>query len=166
MDVKDFIRVRVISKSNFRDYYNIRFLDLDREDCGIYFRKNDFWSLSPPRARSPGQLQEEEQVHVQVDQVETERAEYNSHPSRQISPFMECSRSESVRSDRVYRLPVGSSVDQLSPKSRKKARMLHLPPQQEFMRANIAQTLAGRSGSSTPQARIAGFLDKVLLGRK
>ena len=42
LGINDFIRAQVISKSNFKDYYNIKFPDTDRPKCGIYFRKGDF----------------------------------------------------------------------------------------------------------------------------
>ena len=48
VELQEFIRVSVISRSYFRDYYNIKFIDQDRPKCGIYFRKGDFWSFTRP----------------------------------------------------------------------------------------------------------------------
>ena len=66
----------------------------------------------------------------------------------------------SIRSDRVYRLPVDQSQSQLSPRSRRRASQLRLPPQQEYMRSAIARSLAPPSSSPTPQ------LERVILGKK
>ena len=38
----DFMRAKIISKSNFRYYFNIRFVDLDRPDAGIYLKSGEF----------------------------------------------------------------------------------------------------------------------------
>ena len=36
MDEEDFAKVKILSRSNYRYYYNIRFLELERPDTGIY----------------------------------------------------------------------------------------------------------------------------------
>ena len=46
------MRAKIISKSNYRYYYNIRFVDLDRPDADIYLRPGEFWSRSQPVRRS------------------------------------------------------------------------------------------------------------------
>ena len=173
----DFVKVKIISKSNYRYYYNIRFMDLDRPDAGIYFRPQDFWSHSLPVRRSqqeddgddgdPGDavedLAEEAAGPPPVEYVREGRGQ----PSyRQISPIMSQFGSSSIRSDRVYRLPVDQSEIRLSPRTRDRARRLRLPPQQEFMRSAIARSLAPPPNSPTLQARVTGFLEKMFLGKK
>ena len=37
LEERDFVKVRILSKSNYRYYYNIQFLELKRPDAGIYF---------------------------------------------------------------------------------------------------------------------------------
>ena len=163
MESQQFVRVRIISKSNFKDYFNIRFMDLDRPDCGIYFRENDFWSFSRPSL-----LQEDnDQVDPPVDlqpPIEEERRSRSHRESRLTSPYL--SQEDALRSDGVCMIPGDESLLQLSPKSRKRAKKLNLPPEQEFMRTNMARALAARPGSNAPQSRVGGFIDKLLLGRK
>ena len=69
-------------------------------------------------------------------------------------------------SDRiVYRLPDDQFCHQLSPRSKKKADRLRLPPEQEYMRSAIGRSLAS-SSSSAPKSRMANFMEKVILGKK
>ena len=87
-----------------------------------------------------------------------------SRDSRQVSPYM--TQQDALRTDGVCVLPVDELREQLSPRSRRRARRLNLPPEQEFMRSSMARALAARPGASTPQSRVVGFLDKILLGKK
>ena len=96
--------------------------------------------------------------------IEQEREGRGQPSHRQISPVTTQFGSSSFRSDRVYRLPEDQSIMQLSPPSRRRARRLRLPPQQEFMRLAIACSLAPSANSPTPQARLTGFLEKIFLG--
>ena len=48
MEERGFVKVKIKSKSNYRFYYNIWFMEIDRPDAGIYFRPGDFWSHSVP----------------------------------------------------------------------------------------------------------------------
>ena len=160
--------MKVILRSNFRHYYNIRFLDEEKPDAGIYFYKGDFWSLSVPYKKPIDDGDRIEKMEPVEPPVELERRGGDYSLSRQVSPVMSMSNagSSSIRSDRVYRLPQDDSLSLLSPKSRKRAKRLRLPPQQSYMRSAIARSLAPPPDSATPQARLSGFLEKVLLGKK
>ena len=92
-----------------------------------------------------------------------ERRSHSYRNSRQISPYG--SQSDVLRSDNVCLLPADEIRDQLSPKSRKRAKKLRLPPEQEFMRSSMARALTAKPGSNIPQSRVAGFFDKILLGK-
>ena len=169
---ENFVKVRIISKSNYRYYYNINFMEIGRPNAGIYLRPNDFWSHSLPVPREPAQehLEDLEIVQEQDDnllpQIEQER-QSGSQPSshRQISPMLSHYGASSIRSDRVYRLPVDQFCHQLSPRSKKKADRLRLPPEQEYMRSAIGRSLAS-SSSSAPKSRMTNFMEKVILGKK
>ena len=120
------MRAKIISKSNFRYYYNIRFVDLDRPDAGIYLKPGEFWSRSQPVRRSPQEdvgddgdpgdnveaLAEEAEGPLPV---EHEREGREQPSLRQISPVMSQFGSSSFRSDRVHRLPENQSEMHLSP---------------------------------------------------
>ena len=162
MESRDFVRVQVISKSNYRNYFNIKFLDIDRPDCGIYFRKNDFWSFSQP-VMIQQLVPVDDQPHHHPP-VEAERRSRSHRLSRQVSPNV--SQHDVLRSDGVCVLPEDNIKDQLSPKSRRRARKLNLPPEQEWMRSCMARSLSAKPGSKPPQSRVAGFIDKILLGKK
>ena len=158
-DCQDFVRVQIVSKSNFKDYYNIKFLDSDRPKCGIYFKKGDFWSFSLPvliEEVLPGGIQ----LHPPPP-VELERRSRSQRGSRQVSP-----NQSAFRTDNVCVLPEDNLKDLLSPRSRRRARRLNLPPEQEYMRSSMARALTAKPGSSVPQSRVAGFLDKILLLKK
>ena len=107
-----------------------------------------------------------EEVAGHIPPVEQEREGRGQSSYRQISPLMSQFGSSSIRSDRVYRLPVDQSEIELSPRSRDRARRLRLPPQQEYMRSAIARSLPPPPNSPTPQARVVGFLEKMILGKK
>ena len=47
----DFVKVKIISKSNYRYYSNFRYLELDHPDAGAFLRPNDFWSHTLPVRR-------------------------------------------------------------------------------------------------------------------
>ena len=166
IDNNDWSRVQIISKSNFRHYFNFKYLDEDRPNNGIYFKPGDFWSHSRPVPR-------EDHQHVGLgdvihDPVEVERGDSDrfQRMSRRLSPLLSRSDLSRMRTDRVLVLPEDNLTEQLSPKTKKRARRLHLPPEQEFMRSAMAKSLAPLPGSATPQSRISNFLDKVLLGKK
>ena len=165
--------VKIISKSNFRYYYNIRFLEIERPDAGIYLRPNNFWSHSIPVPKESVQ-EHHNDVEVNQDQDDEhlppieQKREGRSQPSshRQISPVLSQYDASSIRSDRVYRLPVDQFQHQLSPRSKKKADRLKLPPEQEFMRSAIGRSLASSSNSSAPQSRMVNFMEKIILRKK
>ena len=71
-----------------------------------------------------------------------------------------------VFSSGVCVLPRDDVKDQLTPKSRRRAKKLNLPPEQEYMRSSMARALTVKPGSSVPQSRVAGFLDKFLPTKK
>ena len=52
LNCKDWMRVQIISmqkpSSVHCDYYNVRFLDLDREDDGIYLEPGSYWTFGSP----------------------------------------------------------------------------------------------------------------------
>ena len=80
--------------------------------------------------------QEQDDDHLPPIEQEGEgRSQPSSH--RQISPMLSQYGASSIRSDRVYRLPVDQFHHQLSPRSKKKADRLKLPPEQEYMRSAI-----------------------------
>ena len=159
----DFIRARVISKSNYKDYFNIRFLDLPRPDCGIYFRKGDFWSFDKPLLRQDQHHQDDPPLPVQPP-PEIERRGHSSRDSRQVSPYM--TQEDALKSYGVCMLPHDDMSERLSPRSKKRARKLHLPPEQEYMRSSLARALSAKPGDAKPQSRVVGFLDKLMPSRK
>ena len=169
---KNFVKVRIISKSNYRHNYNIRFLDIERSDARIYLKPNDFLSHSLPIPKEPDQerLEDMEVAQEQDDDllppIEQER-QGRSQPSshRQISPMSSQHIVSSFQPDRVYRLPDDQFRHQLSPCSKKKADRLSLPPEQEYMRSVIGRSLAS-SSLSAPKSRMANFMEKVILGKK
>ena len=171
LDEETFVKVKIISKSNFRHYYNIRFLETERPDAGIYLNRNDFWSHSLPVPKEPDQehLADLEVVQEQDNEllppIEQERRGRHQSSHRQIFPTLYQHSISSVRSDRVYRLPSDQFRDQLSPRSKKKADSLCLPPEQEYMRSVVGRSLAS-SKSSAPVSRMANFMERVILGKK
>ena len=96
--------------------------------------------------------------------VEAERRSRSHRSSRQVSPNI--TQYDAIRSDGVCVLPEDKVKDQLTPKSRRRARKLNLPPEQEWMRSSMARSLSTKPGSKPPQSRVAGFIDKILLGKK
>ena len=163
-----FVKVRIISKSNYRFYYNIRYLEIDRPDGGVCLEPNGFWSRTLPVPTNDDQEHVEEVVQVHEDEVlppieEERRGRYTSM-QRQVSPMIYQHGISSLRPDRVYRLPEDQFKDQLSPKSRRRANDLSLAPQQEYMRSAIGRSLAS-SKSSDPALKVFNVVKKVL-GKK
>ena len=64
-----FVKVKIISKSNYRYYYNIRFLELNRPDGGVCLEPNGYWSCTLPVPANTDQERVEEDVQVQEDEV-------------------------------------------------------------------------------------------------
>ena len=157
-----------MSKSNYRFYYNIQYLEVDRPNGGVCLEPNGFWSRTIPVPINNVQEHVEEVVQVQEDEVlppvEEERRGRHTSMQRQVSPMLYQHGISSLRSDRVYRLPEDQFRDQLSPKSKKRADDLSLAPQQEFMRSAIARSLAS-SRSSVPTSKVIKVVKKVL-GKK
>ena len=119
LDIMDWTRVRIISRSNFRYYYNIRFIDYDRPDDGIYFRPGEVWSHDQPVPHH----QEPQEDHPIVDEdslpppeLERQNLDVNYHLSEPIiSPILEQAGSSRIRRDRVYTLPEDDLRCHLSP---------------------------------------------------
>ena len=51
-DFKDWIRIQIIGtqkpNSFHKDYFNIKFLDIDREDDGVYLLQGSYWNFGLP----------------------------------------------------------------------------------------------------------------------
>ena len=163
-----FVKVRIISKSNYRYYYNIRFLELSRPDGGVCLEPNGYWSRTLPVPANTDQEHVEKDVQLREDEVlppiEEERRGRCTSMQRQVSPMIYQHGISSVRPDRVYRLPEDQFKDQLSPKSRRRANDLSLAPQQEYMRSAIGRSLAS-SRLSDPASKVFKVVKKVL-GKK
>ena len=156
-NINDFVKIKIISKSNYRYYFNFKYLELDLPKNGAYFRPGDYWSHTLP-IRRVGALQD-----VVPEAVpEIERGGSTRPRSRNVSPMASCS---SIRTDQVCHLPRDDSFHLLSPRSKRKANQLHLAPEQEFMRSAIAKSLAPSSHNPTPQARVGKFLENLFLGK-
>ena len=89
---ENFVKVRIISKSNYRYYYNINFMEIGRPNAGIYLRPNDFWSHSLPVPREPAQThladvgvhqEQDDNLLPPIEQERQGRSQPSSH--RQIS---------------------------------------------------------------------------------
>ena len=102
---EDFVKVRINSKSNYRYYYNIRFLELDHPDASIFLEPNGFWSHSTPVPANIDQEHFEEDAQDQGDGVlppiEEERRGRHNSSQRQISPMIYQHGISSVRPDSV-----------------------------------------------------------------
>ena len=66
----------------------------------------------------------------------------------------------------VYVLPEDNLAVHLSPRSRRRARALHLHPGQEFMRSSIARSLTPLPAPSRPECRFFKSLENIILGKK
>ena len=150
-DERGFMKVRIMSKSNYRYYYNIEYLESERPKGGVKLEPNGFWSRNIPTQNID--VQGHQDVgHVHGDQappVEEERMQRTSYVQKQVSPMFYQQRVSDIRPNRVYRLPEDCFRDQLSPKSRKRADGFSLAPEQEYMRSALAKSLApARTASS------------------
>lgn len=107
LNERDFVRVRVLSKSNYRYYYNIQYLDVEKPDTGIWFRPNDFWSHILPTRREAVQEHHDgglPEAEVDVLPPPEQEREGGARPlSRNVSPL---TTYASLRSDRVCHLLV------------------------------------------------------------
>ena len=163
----DFLKVKILSRSNYRYYYNIKYLEVNRPNGGVKLEPNGFWSRVLPT--QDVNVQEhlveavQEQPEVVLPPVEEERRERYTY-ERQDSPVLYHHKVNSMSLDRVCRLPEDQFRDQLSPKSRRRADGLSLAPQQEFMRSALARSLAP-SRPSAPASRVFKAVKKVL-GKK
>ena len=155
-NIDDFVKIKIISKSNYHYYFNFKYMDLDLPNNGAYFRPGDYWSHTLPVKRV-NVLQD-----VPEEVPEVERGGRTRPRSRNMSPLASCS---SIRTDQVCHLPKDDSFYLLSPRSKKKANQLHLAPQQEYMRSAIARSLAPLPHNPTPQARVGKFLENIFLGK-
>ena len=133
-------------------------MDLDLPKNGAWFRPGDYWTHTLPVQRINPVLQDV----APEDVPELEREGSTRPRSRNVSPLASCS---SIRTDQVCHLPRDESFHLLSPRSKTRARQLHLAPQQEYMRSAIARSLAPPSSNPTPQARVGQFLEKIFLGK-
>ena len=116
------MKVRIMSQSNYRFYYNIHYLESDLSNRRVCLEPNGFWSRTIPVPINNVQ-EHEEVVQVQEDEVlppvEEERRGRHTSMQRQVSPTLYHHGISSLRLDRVYRLPEDQFRDQLSPKSKK-----------------------------------------------
>ena len=167
-DEGTFVKVRIMSKSNYRFYYNIKYLEINHPNGGVRLEPNGFWSRGLPVPRGNVQEHVEDVVQVQeaeiLPPVEEERRARHASMQRQISPVVYQHGISSLRSNRVYRLPEDQFRDQLSPRSRRRADELSLAPQQEYMRSALARSLAP-SRPSAPTSKVFKAVRKVL-GKK
>ena len=164
----DFIKVKILSRSNYRYYYNIKYLEINRPNGGVKLEPNGFWSRALPVQNVDVQEHPveavQEQHEVVLPPVEEERRERHTYVQRQVSPVLYQQGVSSLRPNRVCRLPEDHFRDQLSPRSRRRADGLSLAPQQEFMRSALARSLAP-SRPSAPASRVFKAVRKVL-GKK
>ena len=159
-DAEAFLRVRIVSRSNYRHYYNIQYLEVNRPKGGVCLEPNGFWSRTVPVPLNIVQEHEEVQEEEVLPPVEEERRGRYTPLQRQVSPML-YHHGISVRSDRVCRLPEDQFRNQLSPKTKKRADNLSLAPEQEFMRSAIAKSLAP-SRTSAPGSKVIKAVKKVL----
>ena len=162
-DEGQFMKVQIISRSNYRHYFNIRYLEVSRPKGGVCLEPEGFWSHTIPVSLNTVQEQAEVVEEDVLPPIEEERRGRYTPLQSQISPSM-FYQGTSVQSNRVYRLPEDQFKDQLSPKTRKRADDLVLAPEQEFMRSAIAKSLAPPR-TSAPSSKVFRAVKKVL-GRK
>ena len=157
------MKVQIVSRSNYRHYYNIRYLEINRPKGGVCLEPEGFWSHTVPVSLNNDQEQAEVVEEDVLPPIEEERRGRYTPLQSQISPSM-FYQGAYVQPNRVYRLPEDQFKDQLSPKTRKRADDLVLAPEQEFMRSAIAKSLAPPR-TSAPSSRVFKAVKKVL-GRK
>ena len=79
----DFIKVKILSRSNYRYYYNIKYLEINRPNGGVKLEPNGFWSRALPVQDINVQEHHEDAVQVQNEEVippvEEERRETHSY---------------------------------------------------------------------------------------
>ena len=130
------MKVKIMSRSNHRYYYNIKYLETNRPNGGVKLEPNGFWLRAVPVRDINVQEHLEDAAPVQEEEilppVEEERRERHVYVQRQISPVIYQQGVSSLRPNRVYRLPEDQFRDQLSPRSRRRADELSLAPQQEY----------------------------------
>ena len=94
------MKVRIISKSNYRFYYNIQYLEVDRPNSGVRLEPNGFWSRTIPVPINNVQEHEEVQEDEVLPPVEEERRGRHTSLQRQVSPTL-YQHGISLRSDSV-----------------------------------------------------------------
>ena len=140
-------------------------MNVERGDENIYFNPGDFWSHQEPVPLNhpvPVVVEEEEELPP----IEQERYVPDTPASLRVSPCIESAGSSRLRSDRVYVLPEDDLHIRLSPRSRRRARTLHLHPGQEYMRSSIARSLTPLPAPSRPEQRFLKSLGNIILGKK
>ena len=88
-DYSNWMRVRIISKSNYHHYFNIRFLDINREDVGIYFKPGESWSHSHPQLLPPAEQAPDSPDLSEFDPYSPDAADPHqviNHPNIHIPP--------------------------------------------------------------------------------
>ena len=154
-------------------------MDILQPDDGVWLRPNNSWSLSLPERRPNFELQEDvphDDGAVPEDEavppvevfppIQEERYDFDLPTSLRVSPILEQAGSSRLRSDRVYVLPQDTLVDQLSPRTRRRASTLHLHPGQEYMRSGIARSLVTPTAPPKPRVPFLKSLEKIILERK
>ena len=123
------LRVLLFQKSRYKYYWNIRYIDSDREDAGLYLISGQQWSFTLPNlALSPStdtSTGSSNAAQVEQERVPVRPASRQVSPvrpaSRQVSPVETAHRQETltqhiqplhplqhIRAGRVYRLTDGS----------------------------------------------------------
>ena len=161
------MKVRIMSRSNYKYYYNIKYLETDRPKGGVKLEPNGFWSRDVPVQNIDDQdhLQDVGYVHeAEAPPMEEERMQRLEYVQKQVSPVFYQQRVSDIRPNRVYRLPEDYFRSQLSPRSRRRADELSLAPQQEYMRSALARSLAPVR-TSAPGSGVLKAVKKVF-GKK
>ena len=90
-DEGDFMKVKILSRSNYRYYYNIMYLEINRPNGGVKLEPNGFWSRALP-VQNVNIQEHHEDVQVQNEDVlppvKEERRERHSYVQRQVSPVI------------------------------------------------------------------------------
>ena len=178
LDCEDWMKVQIIStqkpSSVHRDYYNIKFIEIVRDDDGVYLEPGSYWTFGSPTPLN--QLpQHEEQPNTEVNrspalappsrdvssvpsssrlETQPDLADPLSSfsPSWQFSRAQELNPSSPLVSNKVYSIPSlpGGLLDthKLDKKVLAKAASLSLHPRQEHMRLNIARSLVAHKPRS------------------
>ena len=114
------MKVKILSRSNYRYYYNIKYLEVNRPNGGVKLEPNGFWSRALPTQDVNVQEHlveaDQEQLEVVLPPVEEERRERHTYAQRQVSPVLYHHGVNSMSLNRVCRLPEDQFRDQLSPK--------------------------------------------------